>query len=39
MSRLAPLSQCLHALRGTFERAIRRSAAPAGAEAARNVVA
>ncbi|MFO6238466.1 hypothetical protein, partial [Pseudomonas aeruginosa] len=21
MSRLAPLSQCLHALRGTFERA------------------
>ncbi|MCF3995610.1 hypothetical protein L2E47_38600, partial [Pseudomonas aeruginosa] len=22
MSRLAPLSQCLHALRGTFERAI-----------------
>lgn len=27
MSRLAPLSQCLHALRGTFERAIGQAQA------------
>ncbi|MFO6399688.1 hypothetical protein, partial [Pseudomonas aeruginosa] len=27
MSRLAPLSQCLHALRGTFQRAIGQAQA------------